>query len=425
MTNAQEFFRAALFPYSISNRAACPLFKFFVFSTLDLEIAPDLPATFTGPVHGNSNIFMTPQSSATFADRVTATGTIFETNSPLDPTVRAPGVVNFAGGKRSGTVPLTLAFDTNHTASAWRMIVELPPAGEGTNSSLSKDRFYNKADLIVDLTGASTTPAVKVKTGLFDNFATVITPAQWIKFIDYDNTFYNAREGKTVRVLDIDVQRLKNWSITNAIIRPKLGNRDISSIYVNDMRTFSMTDQPGVRVVNGAELPSRGLTIATRDPIYVWGHFNNKISSISNVIGGTSTGTNTTYTRPAALIGDSITILSRAWNNPSSSNSLANRIALSTTVNAALVGGIVETTATNFSGGVENFIRLLEDWSGQTLTFNGSIVIAYPSLIARTPWQVGGDVYASPIRQWNYDANLRSASKLPPGTPAVGVLDNN
>jgi len=64
--------------------------------------------------------------------------------------------------------------------------------------------------------------------------------------------------------------------------------------------------------------------------------------------------TNTSQTKPAALIGDSINILSAAWSDGNSGSSISSRIAADTTVNAALLGGIAHGGG-YYSGGVENF----------------------------------------------------------------------
>ena len=43
------------------------------------------------------------------------------------------------------------------------------------------------------------------------------------------------------------------------------------------------------------------------------------------------------------------------------------------------MAGIVETANNDYSGGVENFPRFLENWSGSTFTYNGSMVVLYLS----------------------------------------------
>jgi hypothetical protein len=187
-------------------------------------------------------------------------------------------------------------------------------------------------------------------------------------------------------------------------------NRDVSSVYIADKRTQSGGTMPAVRVVNGQTLPNSGLTVATPHPLYVRGHFNAPAAHL-----GTA---NTSLTKPASLVGDSINILSTAWDDGDSNKSLSSRVAAHTTVNAAILSGIVPSDGANYSGGVENFPRFLENWSNKTLTYNGSMVVMFYSAEATAPWGKA-DVYNPPGRNWAFDLNFMDATKLPPGTPQL------
>jgi hypothetical protein len=115
-----------------------------------------------------------------------------------------------------------------------------------------------------------------------------------------------------------------------------------------------------------------------------------------------------------------LTILSPNWNDSLSSNSYSSRVAANDTVNAAIVSGNVpttDTTATGFSGGVQNFPRLLEDWSESSLWLNTSIVCLFPSAQATAQFQMPGNYYEPPTRHFSFDPNLMNPATLPPGTP--------
>ncbi|HUD84174.1 MAG TPA: hypothetical protein VMQ67_11755, partial [Candidatus Saccharimonadales bacterium] len=71
------------------------------------------------------------------------------------------------------------------------------------------------------------------------------------------------------------------------------------------------------------------------------------------------------------------------------------------------------------SGGVENFPRFLESWSGVDFWYNGSMVEMFPSQIANAPWPGTGTVYNPPVRNWTFDNNFNNPSELPPLTPRV------
>jgi hypothetical protein len=187
---------------------------------------------------------------------------------------------------------------------------------------------------------------------------------------------------------------------------------------VDDLRPDVSGREPGVRLYNGAELPANGLTVATPEPIYVQGHYN----APSSVRGRLDT----TGTKPASLVGDAITVLSTSWlDSQNGGTTPGNRAAGDTTVNAAFLAGIKETalrelgTREGYSGGVENFTRLLENWSGRTFTYNGSMVVMFYSKIATGWWTGTGSYYSPPRRNWAFDVNFLDARKLPPGTPCV------
>ena len=184
---------------------------------------------------------------------------------------------------------------------------------------------------------------------------------------------------------------------------------------------MSLARWPGVRLVNGHTILPRGLTIATPNPLYVRGHYNISTNGSTSPL----PTTNTMMTRPASLVGDAITVLSTSWNDANATNAIGSRLASPTTVNAAFLAGIVQTTRSgegSYSGGVENFPRFLENWSGRVFTYNGSMVVMYDSKQAIRKWPKTGTVYNPPNRAWSFDQNFRDINKLPPGTPVARTL---
>ena len=210
--------------------------------------------------------------------------------------------------------------------------------------------------------------------------------------------------------MEIDVIKFNN---NYAALAALLG-RNPKSIYVADLRTQTAATESGVRLVNGQTIPSAGLTVATPNPLYVKGHFNAYSAHLGT--------TNTTKAIPASLVADAITILSGNWNDGNSGSTLGSRTASDTTINAAVLTGIVPTGNGYYSGGAENSIRLLEDWSNKTLTFNGSTVVLFYSQFATAPWGASQDVYNPPIRNWSFDRNFIDPAKLPLGTPELRTL---
>jgi hypothetical protein len=178
---------------------------------------------------------------------------------------------------------------------------------------------------------------------------------------------------------------------------------------------YNVTSQAGVVLTNGATLPNLGLAVVTPDPVYIVGNYNVSTNGTPANLGTF----NTAQTYPAAVYSDAITILSGAWNPANSSSGISSRTATDDTVNAAFLTGNVPSDGNYYSGGVENFPRFLENWSGHTFTYNGSMVCMFNSQVATAPWPGTGTVYNPPTRNWAFDLNFNNALRQPPLTPHV------
>jgi hypothetical protein len=85
-------------------------------------------------------------------------------------------------------------------------------------------------------------------------------------------------------------------------------------------------------------------------------------------------------------------------------------------------------------GGVHNFLRFLEDWSGsstgngpqnqQSLYYKGSIVSLYWNGYATGSYKCCNLVYHPPDRQYTFDNLFSIPANLPPGTPMFRNVDN-
>jgi hypothetical protein len=139
-------------------------------------------------------------------------------------------------------------------------------------------------------------------------------------------------------------------------------------------------------VDNGAVLGANGFTLASPNPLYVRGNFN------------------TTNPKPVMLAGDAITVLSGSWNDGDGALPITDpaRAASDTAVNAALVTGIVPAGNGYGSGWVANVVRLLENWNGRTLGFNGSMAVLYSSESATGVWYHGSYYRAPGVRTFSF-----------------------
>lgn len=82
----------------------------------------------------------------------------------------------------------------------------------------------------------------------------------------------------------------------------------------------------------------------------------------------------------------------------------------------------------SYSGGLNNYMRLLEDWSGQTLNYSGSMVSLGSPLEFHGNFRSGGNsesYFNAPNRNFNYDTDFNSFPKLPPLTPSVVYLQQD
>jgi len=290
------------------------------------------------------------------------------------------------------------------------------------------------------------------------NFATTNILYEGYSFLT-NVSYYDYRESATVQAVQIDIAKFNIW-LTNDITTNQVSTNGIMntaqgyalnhqlgghvghgfrSIYVYNSVPFTSTQLPAVRLSNGSVLPGAnpGLTVSTPQPLYIYGNYN-----VQTNIGGTSdAGLNSTaHTYPAAVLADAVTILSTNWSDSyTNEEPTGTHGPGDTTINAAALEGIVPTVsgattaATGYySGGVENFLRLLEDWgsnvSGHSgnavLTYNGSIVVMFPSVYATNFWG-NSSYYGVPTRHWAFDLNFETAAGLPPLSPSSRALIRN
>lgn len=127
----------------------------------------------------------------------------------------------------------------------------------------------------------------------------------------------------------------------------------------------------------------------------------------------------------AIVVADAVTILSESWGDTDgdgdfdedlaySEMALNDRNASDTEVNAALMMGSTDTIAgVEYNGGVENVLRFLERWSGDTLTYRGSIIDLWNSVHATGTWSYGNPIYTAPNRDWAFDTDFLASWTRP------------
>ncbi len=481
-TTSGQLYTVSATVKQVVNATIIPLFQFAVFYNMNLEIDPGAAMVLKGPVFSNQGLWA-GTANVTFNSTVAAAGWIYDdATDPTNDDPWCSGKTdsgtpngNFAFTPIAKEDSLTLPIGTNNNPASVEAIINLPGTNGAPNAyaytTNGQMYLFNQSDLIIsnspnglanakgtnitiwfqdDQQANALTQVTQDSYVITNRGKGTVTPTNYVSSSNATNviyagysfvtnvSYYDYREGDTVQAVQVDVSKLNVW-LTNS--RANGGNsinstsfndkgNGIRSIYVyNNVQPASGT-LPAVRLVNGAQLPATtdpsgsgrttsGLTVTTPQPLYVEGNYNvQTATSSANASAGT---TNTANTYPASLMGDAITVLSGNWKDTYNSNTnLSARVPSATTVNAATLEGIVQSTNSNYSGGVENFLRLEENWSGVTLTYNGSIVVMFPSQYATNPWPgTGGNFYNPPNRNWAFDLNFTVPSKLPPLTPKV------
>jgi hypothetical protein len=379
----------------------------------------------------------------------------------------------------------------------YRAVIAPPPAdSSGTlypeDPVVAASRMYNNASLLITVKQTATGAPV-VGTNVSIDIGTAANPTA------YDATFPALATGSatsiinptgsTVRQQIIDPREELNGTtavnmttidignLNNALTSPTgalATNSELAAayngvVYVYDATNNATVGQPNtlnaIRLVDGTTTPNVsdqngnpiGFTVVSNNGVYVQGDYNT-----TQITAGGQTINN-----PTAIMGDAVTALSQGWtpaesgnsinNGPSDSraataslptpaNGLMNPASAGTdgggngygmTVNAAILTGNTPSTTTYNSGGVQNLVRMIEDWYdpdpsglhvGMTLTLNGSLGQLFTSKYFTGPYKgnavqatlpgTNNRVYLQPkTRNFDYDAGFKSRS--PAGSPTT------
>jgi hypothetical protein len=205
--------------------------------------------------------------------------------------------------------------------------------------------------------------------------------------------------------------------------------------------TYAAGQSPyGFAFVAGSNLPGT-LTIASDQAVYLQGDYNyydstNTTDPSNNVVThpynmSNKIPANGGLKEPSAVLADSINILSNNCNLPASTTDRLNcgingvqNAALNTSMNVAFLAGTdVTVPGVSYNGGLENYPRFHEDWTGQTLLYRGSFVSLGTAQNVSGIW--ANQVYTPPARDWNYDLSFNDAANLPPLTPRLFYIRQN
>jgi hypothetical protein len=407
-----------------------------------------------GPVHTNGDLYLNSDNTLSATGQISTAGQLFrgrKNTSACNGTVRVRDPVTF----RNLNSPCTSRTSIQSTAvGLWNGMIrigvdELTVPEPEILDPVEGNSYWELADLrLVLRLGASNIPnttnsstAVEIRHA--DHTVNVSATSYMNSCVgnisgrvaNNSNSFYNNREAKTIRMLEIDMIGLLNC-IQNSVTAGG-GNNLLAGKNLNDASEGGLVfhlsvdgndsnataNNYGVRVRNAANLQSniggagivRGLTLITDQAFYVGGNFNS-----------------TEPREPAAIMSDSFNVLSSSWNynDNSSTASMSTRNAGNTTIQAAILSGTDTTGGIegiggqggSYNGGLENYPRFHENWNGDTFTYRGSFVSLNNPRHVNGAWIYGAPQYNAPNRTWSYDTNFNNAANLPPLSPRFVYL---
>ncbi len=196
--------------------------------------------------------------------------------------------------------------------------------------------------------------------------------------------------------------------------------------------TLALMVMDAREIPDPAGMKDPGFTLATNAPMYTVGSFNANGSAHSY----DAIKVDDANEKPAALMADTLTVLSDNWKNNRINSHLDGRSNVQSyreansyvEISAAIVSGTPNTVPNGapygdgsrpLSLGVVNLPRFLESWTSRTLTIRGSLVSLYESeLRPRGAPSNFNDFYLPPIRDWGFNELFASGS-YPPGTPLI------
>ena len=400
-----------------------PLFLFAIFYDPVMEIAPGPFMQVNGRVHANGDAYFQSGAGLDFLAPVTIAGRVRYGRHAESGEAGAGGDVRFTrdgsllsmrragdpdgwltstdadwataaqarwgSGLRDqshGVNPLSLPIP--NTIDPHAIIERADPAND--SPSLQQEKFEYKAGLKIEVRPNGTLRATNAAGNVVPlSYPNPSNPSQ-TKQIATQTTFFDARENKTVRSIDINMGNLRESGISP-------GN---GIVYVANERSGGSLNV--VRLQNAARLPSSvsgGFTLASSNPVYLQGNYNTVNKTL------------------AMVAADALTILSNNWLDSRATN-YSQRTGTATEINAVCLQGTVPTEDGNYSGGVENYFRFLEQWNNADLRFSGSIINMWDSQMALAHWRYGSPVYTAPTRRWSGDT-ARGGINGPPGAPRV------
>lgn len=212
---------------------------------------------------------------------------------------------------------------------------------------------------------------------------------------------------------------------------------------IGDLAVPAANNRLALQIINGEELPKfsdpndpQGLTLATNAPMYVKGNFNaNGQTQGQFDIKKNNNDAPDPNEIPAALVADTVTLLSSAWDNESRSYSHLP-MDRNNTAGQARFGAPIEVAAAIMTGapggdanrGVQNVIRLLEHGhqsvsgspQNKELFLRGSLIRLFDSEVYTTEHEFSDfSNNSGPYKRTWQHSPLFKDGEHPPGLPQI------
>jgi hypothetical protein len=208
------------------------------------------------------------------------------------------------------------------------------------------------------------------------------------------------------------------------------GARHVLKLVDGSLGNVPLSPNP---IVTSGVTYNGGFTVASENPVYIQGDYNSNAGDST----WSATPTDAAGHAAAAVIADSVTLLSNGWDDRvsmvgvsgnSSPSHVGNRVASTTYYRTAISAGKnmtfnyptawAPTADVGTDGGIHNFLHLLENWgSGPWVYYKGSMASLYYSTYNTGFFKCCTAVYGVPTRNFIFDADFTNPAGLPPGTP--------
>ena len=250
----------------------------------------------------------------------------------------------------------------------------------------------------------------------------------------------------------IDFTSRRNRAFTVAAWNNPSTGLSITNYFRRSVRLFNAEDLQTTAAANKLST-TLGITISSENMVYTWGNYNTTGINVAPAAGTSSLNDPAAASRylttarqvPASIVADAWFPLSKTWFDGLGAiypDLLSSRtpdwlaagtlaVTQQTSVRAGIIAGNNlgalaglpdagnngAPSESRLNGGMHNFPRFLENWSGRPFNFVGALIPLYRSTQALGPYNASSTIYGAPTRNWAFDTAFRDPQRLPPGTP--------